>query len=129
MTPFPADEDYAWEQDEPAISPCSLDPEEPLPPPRPTFTRSIEIRHPLESRLADLSDLDLAQVLASRLTLTDGDWHRRKGDRRIRSREQVAAALVYLLRDCPEEALPRLQQAVGWLDRSLKAPPCPDHGH
>lgn len=81
-----------------------------------------------DQRCQDLSTLELAQVLAARLTVTDTDWHRLKGNRSARAREQAAAALVYLLRDCPEEALPRLAQAVGWLDRSISAPPCPSHG-
>ncbi|KKJ01672.1 DUF6439 family protein [Prochlorothrix hollandica] len=86
------------------------------------------LQSPLQSQLQDLTTLDLAQALAERLTLTEGDWHRLKGNRLVRSREQAAAALVFLLLDQPEEALTRLQQASGWLDRSLSAPPCPDHG-
>ncbi|HEY9824715.1 MAG TPA: DUF6439 family protein, partial [Stenomitos sp.] len=50
-------------------------------------------------------------------------------NRRVRALEQTAAALVYLLKHQPEEALARLQQATGWLDRSISAPPCPTHGH
>ncbi|PMB34933.1 hypothetical protein CEN47_09390, partial [Fischerella thermalis CCMEE 5319] len=42
--------------------------------------------------------------------------------------EQAAAALVFLLKEEPEEALTRLEQATGWLDRSISAPPCPTHG-
>ncbi|TAG60104.1 MAG: hypothetical protein EAZ28_08830 [Oscillatoriales cyanobacterium] len=45
-----------------------------------------------------------------------------------RAGEQAAAALVFLLKNQPEEALPRLNQAAGWLDRSICAPPCPTHG-
>lgn len=72
--------------------------------------------------------LELAQALAQQLAITPMDWHRLNSDRRVRAKEQVAAALVYLLNDNPEEALPRLEQAVGWLNRSVKAPPCPTHG-
>ncbi len=72
--------------------------------------------------------LALAQALAQQLAITPMDWHRLNSDRRVRAKEQVAAALVYLLNDNPEEALPRLEQAVGWLNRSIKAPPCPTHG-
>jgi hypothetical protein len=75
-----------------------------------------------------LSELELAQALASRLAIKPNDWHRLNRDRKVRAREQAAAALVYLLKDESEEALVRLQQAVGWLDRSLTAPPCPTHG-
>jgi hypothetical protein len=40
--------------------------------------------------------------------------------------EQLAAALVFLLKDQPESALQHLNQATGWLDGSLASPPCPD---
>jgi hypothetical protein len=36
--------------------------------------------------------------------------------------------LVLLLSDRPVEALAYLQQAAGWLDKSISAPPCPTHG-
>jgi hypothetical protein len=75
-----------------------------------------------------LSTLELAQALAERLALTDADWHKLKSNRLVRAREQAAAALVFLVKEQPAEALPRLQQATGWLDRSISAPPCPDHG-
>ncbi len=71
----------------------------------------------------------LAQALLEKMTITDADWHRLKANRQARAGEQTAAALLYLLKNKPEEALPRLQQAVGWLDRSISAPPCPTHGH
>lgn len=79
-------------------------------------------------RLAELSTLELAQALAARLAIAPGDWHRLKANRKARASEQAATALVYLLKDQPEEALARLQQATGWLDRSISAPPCPTHG-
>jgi hypothetical protein len=78
--------------------------------------------------LSHYSAEDLAQALMAKLTITDKDWHRLKANRNARASEQVAAALVFLLKQQPEEALPRLQQAVGWLDRSVSAPPCPTHG-
>ncbi|WP_346016665.1 DUF6439 family protein [Chroococcidiopsis sp. CCMEE 29] len=78
--------------------------------------------------LSELSTLELAQALMERLSISPNDWHRLKSNRKVRANEQVAAALVFLLKDQPEEALPRLQQAVGWLDRSISAPPCPTHG-
>lgn len=77
----------------------------------------------------ELDTLALAQKLLEKLTITDRDWHRLKSNRNARAREQAAAALVFLLKNQPEEALPRLQQATGWLDRSISAPPCPTHGH
>lgn len=70
----------------------------------------------------------LAQALAEQLAIPVKDWHQLSANRSVRAKEQAAAALVYLLKDQPEEALPRLTQAVGWLDRTLKAPPCPTHG-
>lgn len=76
----------------------------------------------------NLSDLELAQQLAERLAIKPQDWHRLSANRKARAAEQLAAALVFLLKDHPEEALVRSQQATGWLDRSLKAPPCPTHG-
>lgn len=79
--------------------------------------------------LSELSTTELAQALAQRLAITDKDWHRLKANRSARASEQAAAALVFLLKDQAEEALPRLQQAIGWLDKSISAPPCPTHGH
>lgn len=76
-----------------------------------------------------LSDLELARVLAARLAIADDTWHQQKGRRSVRAREQAAAALVYLLNGRDDESLARLQQAVGWLDGTLSAPPCPTHGH
>lgn len=72
--------------------------------------------------------IELAQALAEQLAITPNDWHRLKSNRKARAAEQAAVALVYLLNDQPEEALLRLQQATGWLDRSIVAPPCPTHG-
>lgn len=83
---------------------------------------------PLAQKTQDLSTLELAQALAERLALVERDWHKLKSNRAVRAREQVAAALVFLLKDNPKEALARLQQATGWLDRSISAPPCPTHG-
>jgi phospholipase/lecithinase/hemolysin len=79
-------------------------------------------------QLQEFTDLELAQALLERLGISANDWHRLKSNRKARASEQVAAALVYLLKDEKEEAQQRLQQAVGWLDRSISAPPCPTHG-
>lgn len=79
--------------------------------------------------LNELSTVELAQALAARLAISEKDWHRLKANRSARAGEQAAAALVFLLKNQPEEALPRLNQAAGWLDRSISAPPCPTHGH
>lgn len=86
------------------------------------------MRSPATRDLAQFSDLELAQALLQRLAIAPNDWHRLKANRKARALEQAAIALVYLLKDQPEEALARLQQASGWLDRSISAPPCPTHG-
>ncbi|BDA68485.1 hypothetical protein CAL7716_026510 [Calothrix sp. PCC 7716] len=85
-------------------------------------------QQPKTNQLQEFSDLELAQALLERLGISPNDWHRLKSNRKARASEQVAAALVYLLKDEKEEAQQRLQQAVGWLDRSISAPPCPTHG-
>ena len=78
--------------------------------------------------LNELSTVELAQALAARLAIAEKDWHRLKANRSARAGEQAAAALVFLLKKQPAEALPRLKQAAGWLDGSISAPPCPTHG-
>ncbi len=79
--------------------------------------------------VSELSTVELAQALVERLAIAPDDWHRLKSNRKARAGEQAATALVYLLKDQPQEALARLQQSAGWLDRSISAPPCPTHGH
>lgn len=83
---------------------------------------------PMVNSPTGTDSLTLAQTLAAQLAIAPKDWHRLNRDRKVRAQEQAAAALVYLLKDEPEEALVRLQQAVGWLDKTLTAPPCPSHG-
>lgn len=87
------------------------------------------LQSPASRQLAEISTLDLAKALAERLAIAPSDWHRLKSNRNARASEQAATALVYLLCHQPEEAIARLQQATGWLDRSISAPPCPTHGH
>lgn len=87
------------------------------------------LANPATDQLADISTADLAKALAERLAIASNDWHRLKGNRLARAQEQAAIALVYLLNENPTEALPRLQQATGWLDKSISAPPCPTHGN
>jgi Family of unknown function (DUF6439) len=95
-------------------------------PPMSSFTpRGIDA----SKSVAELSAVELAQALAERLAIDSSDWHRLKANRKARAAEQTAMALLYLLKDQPPEALERLQQSVGWLDRSISAPPCPTHGH
>ena len=76
----------------------------------------------------DLTPLALAQALADQLAIAPQDWHRLKANRKAQASQDLAVALVYLLKDNPQEALAHIQQAAGWLDRSLSAPPCPSHG-
>lgn len=76
--------------------------------------------------LENLSNLELAQLLAQRLAISHRDWHRLQGDRKAQAGQQLTSALIFLLKDQPELALTHLQQATGWLDKSLKAPGCPD---
>ena len=78
--------------------------------------------------VSELSTAELAQVLAERLTIAPDEWHRLKSNRKARASEQAAVALVHLLKGNTEEAIARLQQSVGWIDRSISAPPCPTHG-
>jgi len=78
--------------------------------------------------LKEVDTQTLVQAVAERLAIPSQDWHRLKGNRTARAQEQVAIALVALLNGQTEESLARLQQAVGWLDRSISAPPCPSHG-
>lgn len=81
-----------------------------------------------EKTAAELTELELAQLLAERLAIKPNDWHRLNRDCNVRAKEQLAAALVYLLKQQPQEAQVRVEQALGWLDKSLTAPPCPTHG-
>jgi hypothetical protein len=76
----------------------------------------------------ELSTLELAQALAARMAIAPKDWHRLKNNRKAQAGQQLASALVFLLKDRPSEALELLQQATGWLDRSLAPLPCPNHG-
>jgi hypothetical protein len=84
---------------------------------------------PKNNQLQECSTIELAQALMERLSILPNDWHRLKSNRKVRASEQAAAALVFLLKDQPEEARARLEVATGWLDRSISAPPCPTHGN
>ncbi|MGG6241615.1 DUF6439 family protein [Nodosilinea sp. AN01ver1] len=93
-----------------------------------SFDPSMTSQAPTAKPANELSDLELAQLLAERLAIKPADWHRLNRDRRVRASEQLAAALVFLLKQNTEEALVRVEQATGWLNHSLQAPPCPTHG-
>ncbi len=86
-------------------------------------------QQPKNSQLNEFTTLELAQALMERLSISPDDWHRLKSNRKVRASEQAAAALVFLLKDEPTEAIARLEQATAWLDRSISAPPCPTHGN
>ena len=75
---------------------------------------------------AELTDLELARALAERSVIAHQNWHRLKGNRQAQAKQQLTSALVFLLTNQPEEALPHIEQAAGWLDGSLASPPCPD---
>ena len=57
------------------------------------------------SQLNEFSTLELAQALMERLTISPNDWHRLKSNRNSRASEQAAAAMVFLLKDQPQEAI------------------------
>lgn len=80
------------------------------------------------SQLNDVTTLELAQALMEKLTISPDDWHRLKSNRNARASELLAAAMVFLVKNEPQEAQARLEQAIGWLDKSISAPPCPTHG-
>lgn len=97
-------------------------------PNNPLFATSLNLQSPTSAKLQDFSTLELAQALAERLTISDLSWHKHKSNRNARASEQAAVGLVFLLKDRPQEAIAHFQQATGWLDRSISAPPCPTHG-
>lgn len=80
------------------------------------------------TQFSDVDTQTLVQAVAERFAIPSQDWHRLKGNRTARTKEQVAIALTALMNDQTDVALAHLQQAVGWLDRSVSAPPCPSHG-
>ncbi len=75
---------------------------------------------------AEFTDLEIAQALAERSVIAHQNWHRLKGNRQAQAKQQLTSALVFLLKDRPQEALQHLNQATGWLNGSLASPPCPD---
>ncbi|MFN9620017.1 MAG: DUF6439 family protein [Synechococcaceae cyanobacterium] len=78
---------------------------------------------------------DLAERLLGSLAISDREWHAVKGQAPRRAAEQVAAALVQLLRcDDPrqghggagrEQAIALLENGLAWLKGSLRDPGCP----
>jgi Family of unknown function (DUF6439) len=82
-----------------------------------------------QSTTCEPTTLELAQTIAEQSRIVEKDWHRLKSNRKARAQEQLATAMVFLLKDNPEQAIAHMQQAIGWLDRTISAPPCPSHGH
>lgn len=82
-----------------------------------------------KSNLEEMSNLEIARILAERMTISSYDWHKLKNNRKAQAAQQLTASLVYLLNGETEEALVRINQAQGWLDRSIDPLPCPTHGH
>lgn len=76
-----------------------------------------------------LSTIELAQILSEKMAIASNDWHRLKNNRKAQAGQQLASALVFLLKDESTEALERLNQAKGWLDGSVSPLPCPSHGN
>ncbi|MCP9926889.1 DUF6439 family protein [Cyanobium sp. CH-040] len=80
----------------------------------------------------------LAEALHRQLTIADRDWHALKSQRPRRGAEQLAAALVQLLRgDDPrrrsstpsrEQAIALVEHALLWLRAEVSDPGCPSHG-
>ncbi len=77
----------------------------------------------------ELTTQELAQLLAEKMTISSYDWHKLKNNRNAQAGQQLASSLVYLLNNQPEEALERVNQAQGWLNRTIKPLPCPTHGN
>lgn len=82
-----------------------------------------------KSSIEQMSDLEIARILAERMTISSYDWHKLKNNRKAQAAQQLTASLVYLLNGEIEEALIRINQAQGWLERSIAPLPCPTHGH
>ncbi len=88
---------------------------------------------PLETKTSDvlenMSNLELARILAQRTAISPSHWHRLKNDRQAQALQQLTAALIYLLKGETEEALARINQAQGWLNKTVHPLPCPNHGN
>ena len=90
------------------------------------------------SSIEKLSNLELAQILAERLAIAPNQWHKLKNNSQAQAAQQVSAGLVFLLKQEKNQGISsetrhyvitHLNQAVGWLDKSIKPLPCPTHGN
>jgi hypothetical protein len=79
--------------------------------------------------LQQFTPLELAQALAEKMAIAPNDWHRFKSNRKAQAGQQLASALVFMLKDEYKEALERIKQSSGWLDGSISPLPCPTHGN
>lgn len=82
-----------------------------------------------KNSLEEFTTLELAQILSDRMRITPNDWHKLKSNRKAQAGQQLASALVFLLKDENQEALERIKQSSGWLDKSISPLPCPTHGN
>ncbi len=82
----------------------------------------------INKRAQELTTEELAQLLAEKMTISSYDWHKLKNNRKAQAGQQLASSLVYLINNQPEEALERINQAQGWLNRTINPLPCPTHG-
>ncbi|MDA0717111.1 MAG: DUF6439 family protein [Cyanobacteria bacterium] len=81
--------------------------------------------------------LEVAVVLQRQLAISDRDWHAFKAQRPRRGAEQLAAALVLLLRaddpgasqstDARQQAIELVENGLSWLKADLSDPGCPSH--
>ncbi|MDP5122666.1 MAG: DUF6439 family protein [Cyanobium sp. MAG_04] len=81
--------------------------------------------------------LEVAVALQRHLAIGDRDWHAFKSQRPRRGAEQLAAALVLLLRaddpgapqssDARRQAIELVEHGLGWLKAELSDPGCPSH--
>ena len=81
---------------------------------------------------------DLAEQLHRHLAIGDRDWHALKSQRPRRAAEQIAAALVQLVREARpdgttddparDQAIDLLEHGLAWLKKEIRDPGCPSHG-
>ncbi len=89
---------------------------------------NLNTKSKINKSIDELTTLELAQLLAEKMTISNYDWHKLKNNRQAQAGQQLASSLVFLLNNQSEEALIHLKQAQGWLDKSIKPLPCPTHG-
>lgn len=74
---------------------------------------------PVPSKAVELHEL---------LRIGDREWHQLKNNRKRRSAELLASALVQLVNQGdPKDVEQLTEQALGWIRGELKDPGCPRH--